>query len=153
MILGAAVLLAAALATPTPVPAKASPPPVACTKYRVLAERNDLVGEEEVAGWVRTALERADLLDAASPCFVHLRITAGPIRTGGKEDGFVAHVSASTRRFLRDGKLVTREKGMLLVEPRRETLVPRVRTFVEEFVAGLRSAPTGEGEGKGSDRG
>lgn len=153
---GAAALLAAVLSAPVKAPVKAlapQPPPVVCTKYRVLAEKNDLVGDAELAGWVTGALERAALLDAASPCFVHVRITAGPLRTGGKEDGFVAHVAASTRRFFKDGKLVTREKGMLFVEPRREAIVPRVRAFLEEFAAGLGAAAPAEGERRGSDRG
>lgn len=158
MSFGAAVLLGLALAAP-PAPAPPAPPatratqaagapgaargaqpapPVVCTRYRVLAEKNELASDEEVAGWATAALEHAALLDPASPCFVHVRITAGPTRTGGKEDGYVAHVAASTRRFFRDGKLVTREKGMLFIEPRREAVVPRVRTFVEEFVAGLK---------------
>jgi hypothetical protein len=144
--LGAAtVLLGLALSAPVRAPAKAvgapaaqpAQPPAACTRYRVLAEKNELVPDAEVAAWATAALEKASLLDAASPCFVHLRITAGPIRSGGKEDGFVAHVSASTRRFFRDGKLVTREKGMLFVEAHREEVVPRVRSFVDDFVAGL----------------
>lgn len=158
MSLGAVVLLGVVLSAPVvkaPVkaPAPAQPAPVVCTKYRVLAEKNELVPDDEVARWVTAALEKGALLDATSPCFVHVRITAGPLRTGGKEDGFVAHVSTSIRRFFRDGKLVTREKGMLLVEPRREALPPRVRTFLEEFVAGLASPPAVEPERKGSDRG
>jgi hypothetical protein len=139
----AAVLLGLVVSAPVRAPAKATgapaaqPPPVVCTRYRVQAEKNELVPDAEVARWTTAALERAALLDPASPCFVHVRITAGPIRTGGKEDGFVAHVSSSTRRFFRDGKLVTREKGMLFVEPHREEVVARVRSFVDEFVAGL----------------
>jgi hypothetical protein len=156
MSLGAVVLLGVVLSAPVKAPVKApapaQPAPVVCTKYRVLAEKNELVAEDEVGRWVTAALEKGALLDAASPCFVHVRITAGPIRTGGKEDGFVAHVSTSTRRFFRDGKLVTREKGMLLVEPHREALPPRVRTFLEEFVAGL-TTPPADAERKGSDRG
>jgi hypothetical protein len=123
------------------------PPPVVCTKYRVLAEKSDLAPEAEVASWVTSGLEKAALLDPASLCFVHVRITAGALRTGGKEDGFVAHVAASTRRFFKDGKLVTREKGLLLVEPHRENLVPRVRTFLEEYVASLAATPSGERAG------
>lgn len=123
-----------------PAARAAAPPPVACAGYRVLAEKNDLTSDAQVATWATAALEQAALLDPASPCFVHVRITAGPIRTGGKEDGFVAHVSTSTRRFFRDGKLVTREKGMLFVEPRREDLLPRVKGLVDDFVAGLVTA-------------
>jgi hypothetical protein len=162
MVLGAAALLGLALSAPVRAPARAvgapaaqaPQPPAACTKYRVLAEKNDLAPDTEVAAWASGALEKAALLDLASPCFVHLRITAGPIRTGGKEDGFVAHVSASTRRFFRDGKLVTREKGMLFIDPRREDVVPRVRSFVDDFVAGLvtTAAPRGQGP-RGSDAG
>ena len=154
MSFGAAVLLGLALSAPpasAPPPPRATqpsgapvarasrqPPPLVCTSYRVLVEQNELAPEAEVAGWATAALGRAALLDPASPCFVHVRITAGPTRTGGREDGFVAHVAASTRRFFRDGKLVTREKGMLFIEPRREGVVARARTFVEEFVAGLK---------------
>ncbi len=137
MILGAAVaLLGVALSAPT----KGPPPPTAaaCTRFRVLAEKNDLAAEGEVAAWVTGALERAALLDEQSPCFVQVRITAIPIRSGGRQDGWVAHVSASTRRFLRDGKLVANEKGMLLVEPARESLVARARTFLEAYVAALK---------------
>jgi len=143
MALGAAALLGLALSAPVKAPAQ--PPPVPCTRYRVQAEKNDLAPEAEVAAWTAAALDHVALLDPASPCFVHVRITAGPIRTGGKEDGFVAHVSASTRRFLRDGKLVTREKGMLLVEARRDVLVPRVRSFVEDFVTGLTTTAAAPG--------
>ena len=50
----------------------------------------------------------------------------------------MAHVALSTRRFLRDGKLVTHEKGMLFVEAEREGLVAKARSFVEQFVAKLR---------------
>lgn len=142
MVLGAA-LLGLALSAPVKVPAKAvAPPPVPCTRYRVLAEKNALLPDAEVAAWATSALGKAALLDPASPCFVHVRITAGPLRTAGKEDGFVAHVSASTRRLLRDGKLVTHEKGMLLVEAHREDLLPRVHAFLDEFVAGLVTTAT-----------
>lgn len=147
MVLGAAVLLGLSLSAPTRAPAvklaaPAQPPAAACERYRVLAEQNALAPEAEVAAWATAALQRAALLDPASPCFVHVRITAGPISTRGREDGFVAHVSASTRRFLRDGKLVTRERGLLVVQARRDEVVPRVHDFVDEFVAGLvTSAP------------
>lgn len=156
MSLGAALLLGLALApgaTPSvpppspPAPARAAgvaparPAPVVCTRYRAQAEKNELVPEEEVATWASAALEKAGLLDPASPCFLHARITAGPIRTGGREDGWVAHVALSTRRYLKDGKLVTNEKGMLFVEPRREGVVAKARGFVEEFVAKVKAAP------------
>lgn len=142
MVLGAAALLGVTLSTAAGAPAAkvvapAQHAPAPCTRYGVLAEANELVPAAEVAAWASAALQRAALLDPGSPCFVHVRITAGPIRTGGKTDGFVAHVSTSTRRFLRDGKLVTREKGMLLVEPRREDVVPRAHEFVDAFVAAL----------------
>lgn len=165
MILGAAVVLGLALSAPVRAPAtpvgspaaaaaKAAQPPAACTGYRVLAEKNDLAADADVAAWATAALEKAALHDPASPCFVHVRITAGPIRTGGKEDGFVAHVSTSTRRFFRDGKLVTRERGMLFVEPRREDVVPRVKGFVDDFVAGLvTTAPPSGAARTGSDAG
>jgi hypothetical protein len=142
MVLGAAALLGLALSTPVRAPAAkvagpAQPGVAPCTRYGALAEENDLVLAGDVAAWATAALERAALLDPASPCFVHVRITAGPLRTGGKVDGFVAHVSASTRRYLRDGKLVTREKGLLVVEPRAADVAPRVHAFVDAFVASL----------------
>jgi len=144
MSFGAAVLLGLALSAPS---APASP--VVCTKYSVLAEKNDLVAEQDVAAWATGALERVDAFDKASPCFVHVRITAGPIRAGGRQDGWVAHVSGSTRRLLKDGKLVTREKGTLLVEATREGLVRKVRKFVEDFV----SRPASPAAPVGSDSG
>ncbi len=52
---------------------------------------------------------------------------------------------------MKDGKLVTREKGMLFVEPLREGLVAKARSFVEEFVAKLRPEPAGSVTG--SDEG
>lgn len=142
MVLGAAALLGLALSTPVRAPAaKVAGPaqqvPAPCTRYGVLAEENEVAPAGEVAAWASAALQRAALLDPASPCFVHVRITAGPLRTGGKVDGFVAHVSASTRRYLRDGKLVTREKGLLVVEPRPGDVAPRVHEFVDAFVASL----------------
>ena len=140
----AAVLLGLALSAPS---APASP--VACTKYSVLAEKNDLAADQDVAAWATAALEKADVFDKASPCFVHVRITAGPTRTGGKQDGWVAHVSASTRRLLNDGKLVTREKGTLFVEPKREGLVRKVRKFVEDFASRLGSPATPLGTDEG----
>ena len=140
----AAVLLGLALSAPS---APASP--AACTKYSVLAEKNDLAADQDVAAWATAALEKADVFDKASPCFVHVRITAGPTRTGGKQDGWVAHVSASTRRLLNDGKLVTREKGTLFVEPKREGLVRKVRKFVEDFASRLGSPATPLGTDEG----
>jgi lactam utilization protein B len=109
----------------------------ACTRYRVLAERTDLAADEEVASWAKGALQRAALLDEQSPCYVHVRVTAGPIRAGGRQDGWVAHVAVSTRRYLRDGKLVADEKGMLLVESTKEALAAKARSFVEDTVAAL----------------
>ena len=135
------VALAAAGATPAPAPGKAPAKAAAqapCTRYRAQAEKNDRVPEDQAAAWATAALERAGLLDPASACFVHVRITAGPIRTGGRQDGWVAHVAVSTRRYLRDGKLVTHEKGLLLVEAEQGALVARARSFVEEWVAALR---------------
>jgi creatinine amidohydrolase/Fe(II)-dependent formamide hydrolase-like protein len=132
MSFGSAVLLGLALSAPS-----ASASPVACTKYSVVAEKNDLAADQDVAAWATAALEKVDVFDEASPCFVHVRITAGPIRAGGKQDGWVAHVSASTRRLLKDGKLVTREKGTLFVEPMRDGLVRKVRKFVESFASSL----------------
>jgi hypothetical protein len=155
MSLGTAVLLGFALSTPSAPPApaatgaqgpRAPAAAVACTKYRAQVEKNALASEHDLASWANLALDRAALLDARSPCFVHVRITAGPIHTGGREDGWMAHVGVSTRRYLKDGKHVTHEKGMLLVEPTREGLVPRVRSFVEEFVSALRSAPASFGD-------
>jgi hypothetical protein len=154
---GAAALLAVALSAPpaprsgsttttTITPARsAAPAPAACTKYRVLAEKSELATDQEVAAWAAAALERASLLDKSSPCWVYVRITAAPIRTGGKQDGWHAHVAVSTRRYLRDGKLVGNERGMLLVEAKREALTARARTFVEEYVAKLGSAQGGVG--------
>jgi hypothetical protein len=144
-----AVVLGLALAAPAPVTAPiplavpgkaatAAPTMAACTRYRVLAEKNDLAAEAEVAGWAAAALEKAGLSDPASPCSVYVRVTAGPIRSGGRQDGYVAHVAASTRRYLRDGKLVTNEKGLLLVEATKEALVAKARTFVEQYAAGLK---------------
>jgi hypothetical protein len=144
MSFGAAVLLGLALSAPS---APASP--VVCTRYSVLAEKNDLAADQDVAAWATAALEKADLFDKASPCFVHVRITAGPIRAGGKQDGWVAHVSASTRRLLNDGKLVTRERGTLFVEPMREGLVRKVRKFVEDFASRLGSPATPLGTDEG----
>jgi len=148
---GAFALLAVALsappaAAPAPgTPGARQPPPLVCTKYRAQVEKNALGDERAFASWVTTSLDQARLLDPASPCFVHVRITAAPIRAGGREDGWMAHVGVSTRRYLKDGKLVTHEKGMLLVEPTREALVPRVRAFVEEFVSKLGTAPASLG--------
>jgi hypothetical protein len=150
---GTAFLLALALSAPPAVgqgpaaPAKPTPaatrppPPVVCTRYRAQVEKNALADERQLASWATTSLDQARLLDPASPCFLHVRITAAPIRTGGREDGWMAHVAISIRRYLKDGKLVTHEKGMLFVEPTREALVPRARGFVEEFVAALGTAP------------
>jgi hypothetical protein len=137
MSFGVAVLLGLALSAPA---APASP--VACTKYSVLAEKNDVASEQDVAAWATAALEKAEVFDKGSPCVVHVRITAGPTRAGGKQDGWVAHVSASTRRFLKDGKLVTREKGTLFVEPTRDGLLRKVRTFVEGFASSLGTPAT-----------
>lgn len=147
MTLAAALVLGLSLSAPARAPAvKLGPPPApppSCVRYRAQAERNELLPEGEVAAWATAALERAALLDPASPCFVHVRITAGPISTMGRQDGFVAHVSASTRRFFRDGKLVTREKGLLVVQAHREDVIPRIHEFVDEFVAGIvTTAPT-----------
>jgi creatinine amidohydrolase/Fe(II)-dependent formamide hydrolase-like protein len=146
MSFGAVALLGLALSAPSARPAPASP--AACTKYSVFAEKNDLAADQDVAGWATAALEKADVLDKASPCFVHVRITAGPIRKGGKEDGWMAHVSTSTRRLQKDGKLVTREKGTLFVEPLREGLVEKVRKFVGDYASSLGStAPPGTDRG------
>ena len=144
MIFEAAVLLGLALSAPSS-PAS----PAVCTKYSVLAEKNDLVADQEVAAWATGALESVDAFDKASPCFVHVRITAGTTRAGGRQDGWVAHVSASTRRLLKDGKLVTREKGTLFVEATREGLVRKVRKFVEDFASSLGSPATPLGSDKG----
>jgi hypothetical protein len=158
-----AALLAVAVAAPaaapatgsntttTLVPARAAAPasgaraapPAACTKYRVLAEKSELGTDQEIAAWATAALERASLHDKGSPCWIYVRITAAPIRTGGKQDGWHAHVAASTRRYLKDGKLVSNERGMLLVEAQREALAARARTFLEEYVARLGAAPGG----------
>jgi hypothetical protein len=136
MSLGSIALLGLVLSAPAPARPPA-PAPVVCTKYRVMAEENELVDEDDVAAWATGALEKAALLDAKSPCFLHVRITAGPISSGGRKDGWIAHVALSTRRFLKDGKLVTNEKGMLLVDPEKDGVVARARGFVEEFVARL----------------
>jgi hypothetical protein len=152
LIPGIAFLLALALSTPPaagPAPAPAKPAPGAartqplapCTRYRVQVEKNVLADERQLASWATTSLDQARLLDPASPCYLHVRITAAPIRSGGREDGWMAHVGISTRRYLKDGKLVTHEKGMLFVEPTREALVPRARGFIEEFIATLGTAP------------
>ena len=137
MSFGAAVLLGLALSAPSAPPSTA-----ACTKYSVIAEKNDLVADRDVAAWATAALEKADVFDEASPCFVHVRISAGPTRAGGRQDGWVAHVSVSTRRLLKDGKLVTREKGMLFVEPIRDGIVRKVRKFVEGFASSLGTPAT-----------
>jgi hypothetical protein len=143
MTFGAAALLGLALSAPQ-VPAS----PVTCAKYGVIAEKNDLAAEQDVAASATAGLQKAGVFDKASPCFVHVRITAGPIRTGGREDGWMAHVAASTRRLLKDGKHVTREKGMLFVEPTRERLVGRVRKFVEDYASSLGGpAPLGSDRG------
>jgi hypothetical protein len=154
----AAALLVAALSAPGATPPGTAPartasptgvarpgPAAACTKYRVLAEKSELATDQEVTAWAAAALERASLLDKGSPCWVYVRITAAPIRTGGKQDGWHAHVAVSTRRYLRDGKLIGNERGMLLVEAEREALAARARAFVEEYVAKLGSAPAGAG--------
>jgi hypothetical protein len=141
MTLGAAVLLGLALSAPSIAPGRAPPPAPPCTKYRVQTEPNELAPEKDVAAWASAALEKATLLDKGSACFVHVRITAGPIRSGGRQDGWVAHVALSTRRYLRDGKLVTHEKGMLLVESERDALVAKARSFVEDWIAKLAGEP------------
>ena len=144
MTFGAAVLLTVALrAGPVTAASPVRPVPIpACTRYRVLAEKNDLAPEKDVAGWATAALERAALFDKNSPCYVHVRITAGPIRSGGRQDGWVAHVAVSTRRYLRGGKLVSNEKGMLLVEAEKDALVARARSLVEEYAARLKIGGT-----------
>jgi hypothetical protein len=154
MTLGAAALVAVVLsagaahaeppAAPRPGPAAGARPEqpariVPCTKYRGQAEKNELAKEEEVAGWANAALERSGLRDDGSVCFLHVRITAGPTSTGGKEDGWIAHVAVSTRRYLKEGKLVTNEKGMLLVDPRRDGVAARAQKFVEDCVAKLKA--------------
>jgi hypothetical protein len=153
------VLVALALAAP-PSPASAPagapvsaptaprpPSPGACLRYRVQVERNELVPEAEAAGWATAVLERLRLHDPRSPCYVLVRITAGPTRTRGQEDGWVAHVALSTRRLQKDGKLVGRERGKLFIEAERDAVVARVRGLVEEWVATLASpgpeAPAG----------
>ena len=124
-------LALAAPSTPAPAPAKAQPAAAptlaACSRYRVLAEPSELASDAEVAGWASVALEKAALLDKDSACWVQVRITAGPIRSGGRQDGWAAHVSTSTRRYLRDGKLVTNERGMLLVEATKGDLAAKAR--------------------------
>ncbi len=158
MTFGAAALLGLGLLAPAkgapPASAKSAAPPtgaVVCTKYRVLAEKSDLAPDREVAGWATAALERASLFGGESPCYVYVRITAGPIRSGGRQDGWMAHVGVSIRRYLKTGQLVTREKGMLFVEPLRERLSAKARSFVEEYVAMLHAEPassvTGRDEG------
>lgn len=142
MRLAAALLLGLGLSAPgaasPPAPRAAAPAPAAqCTGYGVIAEKNDLAPEEEISGWAIAALESAGRYDRASPCFVHVRITSGPIRTGGRQDGWVAHVAVSTRRLVKDGKHVTHEKGMLLVDALRAGLLARTQRFVEDFVAKL----------------
>jgi hypothetical protein len=143
MTFGSALLLGLALSAPASAaaPGRAPPAPAPCTKYRVQAEKNELAAEGDVAAWATAALEKAALFDARSPCYVHVRITAGPIRSGGRQDGWVAHVALSTRRYLREGKLVTREKGMLLVEAEREPLVARAREFLQGWIAKLAGEP------------
>jgi len=161
MAIGPAVLLLglalAAPSSPAPTPAKGQPPGAptlaACARYRVLAEKSELASDAEVAGWVTAALEKGALLDKGSPCWVHVRVTAGPIRSGGRQDGWAAHVSASTRRYLRDGKLVSNEKGMLLVEATKEELAARARKFVEEYAAGLKEHREELKRGPGGDAG
>jgi hypothetical protein len=157
MIRAAALLAAVALSAPAPeaksehtttktiVPARPAPrpPPEACTRYRVLAEKSDLATDQEVAGWTTAALKRAALLDEKSPCWVYVRISAAPIRSGGRQDGWHAHVAISTRRYLKEGKLVANERGMLLVEAERDALVARAKTFLEEYVAKLGATPGG----------
>lgn len=152
-LLGVALCAGGTAPAPARTPAKATarsaapPATLPCTRYRVLAEQNELAPDAEVAAWATAALERAGLLDPASPCLVHVRITAGALRTGGKEDGYVAHVATSTRRFLREGKLVTHEKGMLFVDAKRDEVVRRVHAFVDAFVAGLAAAPASPAPG------
>ncbi len=143
MSFGAAVLLGLVLSAP-PAPSAPASPGV-CTKYRVLAEKNDLASDKDVAAWTTAALEKAGLFDKASPCFVHVRVTTGPVRAGGKQFGWVAHVSTSARRLRKDGNLVTREKGMLFMEPERDEVVRKVRKFVEDFASRLGSPATPPG--------
>jgi hypothetical protein len=156
----AAVLLALALAAPSPptpgtpkAQPAAAPTLAACSRYRVLAEPSDLASDAVVAGWATAALEKAALHDKDSPCWVQVRVTAGPIRSGGRQDGWAAHVSASTRRYLRDGKLVSNEKGMLLVEATKEDLAAKARKFVEDYAAGLRQHREEPKRGPGGDAG
>lgn len=139
-------LLGLALAAPGTPAVRPPPARETCTRYQVMAERNALAPEAEVAAWGAAGLTRAGLLDPASPCFLHVRITAGPIHTGGREDGFAAHVAVSTRRLQKDGKLVTREKGFLFVEATREAVLGKARAFVEDF-AGRLGAPPAAGPG------
>jgi hypothetical protein len=160
MAIGPALFLGFVLAAPptaAPAPAKgqraAAPTLAACARYRVLAEQSELASEAEVAGWATAALEKGALLDKDSPCWVQVRVTAGPIRSGGRQDGWAAHVSASTRRYLRDGKLVSNEKGMLLVEATKEELAARARKFVEEYAAGLKLHREEPKRGPGGDAG
>ncbi len=132
--------------TTTIVPAHPAPPPAAappCSKYRVLAEKSELATDQEVSGWATAALQRAALFDKGSPCWIYVRITAAPIRTGGKQDGWHAHVAVSTRRYLKDGKLVSNERGILLVEAERDALAARARALLEEYVGKLGGTPSG----------
>jgi hypothetical protein len=154
---------AAPPATPAAAPAAApstparAPSPGACLRYRVQAERNELAPDAEVAAWATAALERIRLHDPRSPCYLLVRITAGPTRTRGQEDGWVAHVALSARRLQKDGKLVSRERGKLFVEAERDAVVARVRGLVEEWVGTLASpapeAPAGASPAKFTDGG
>jgi hypothetical protein len=123
------------LALSAPPPARPAPEPPACPKYRVIAEENELAGADDVAAWAKGPLERAALLDERSPCYLHVRVTAGKTSAGGKVDGWVAHVAVSVRRYVKAGKLISNEKGMLFIEPKRDGVVAKARSFVEEFVA------------------
>jgi hypothetical protein len=146
MSFGAAALLGLALSAPPAQPAPSAPAapaaPATCTKYSVIVEKNELAANQDVAAWATAALEKANLFDRASPCFVHVRITAGPIHTGGREDGWAAHVSTSTRRLLKDGKLVTREKGTLFIEPTRDGVAAKARKLVEDYAASVAAPET-----------
>jgi hypothetical protein len=139
MSFAALALLGLALSAPPSGARPAAPRSAAtatpCTRYRVIAEKNELAGEDDVAGWARGALERTSLLDERSLCYLHVRITAGATSAGGKVDGWVAHVAVSTRRYVKEGKLITNEKGTLLIEAKRDEVAAKARTFVEEFVA------------------
>ena len=57
MSFGIALVLGLALSAPGNVPATPAPAPVGCTKYRVLAEKNDLVPDADVAAWAVAALQ------------------------------------------------------------------------------------------------